>query len=85
MCKAQSQIRMALADPNLNLELMELEESLLKLKVINIDEVKNLELLADPKHNLQETIRIVERNFGEASAGSLKFIEALLSGNKKPA
>ena len=37
MCKAQKEIREVLADPNLNLDLMELEENLLMLKLSTIE------------------------------------------------
>lgn len=84
MCKSQTQIRNVLADPNLNLDLLELEESLLELKLINIEEVKNVELLADPEHNTAQVTKIIEMNLSEGSFGNLRFVEALLKESKLP-
>jgi hypothetical protein len=48
-----------LADPNLNLELLELEENLLRLKLISIDEVKKPELLVDKEYNITAATKIM--------------------------
>lgn len=59
MLKAQMEIRTVLADPNLNLELLELEENLLRLKLISIDEVKKPELLVDKEYNITAATKIM--------------------------
>ena len=84
MCKAQREIRGALADPNLNLELMELEENLLDLKLITIEEVKNIQLLMDPEYNIHESTRIIERNIADGLLGNMQFVERLLKESQQP-
>lgn len=85
MCKSQREIATALADPNLNLELLELEERLLQLKLISIEEVKNPEMLNDPERNISETTKIIQNNLSDGLAGNISFVDILVKHTNMPA